>query len=158
MKNILNLMIISFFLMSISCGQNSNTANSAIKSDVVVVNRIKEVAKNDGTKSYFGEVGLVRGAKTTEELNQMVENGQVTYLSENAIQESGITFGDSVEADGTSEQFGWAALGTAFLLGWATSPRYNYPSSVYYYGSPIYPTSYHSYSYQSSYYRTCYWY
>jgi len=151
MKSVVRCFCAVVLILNSACGgQKNSSVDAAIDAESVMVNKIDKEIREDGQEMVVGKIGIVRGAKTEEELNNMVDNGEISFLSENQLAEYGFSLvndGENKSVEG--EQFGWAAIGAAFFFGaWlGTASSYNRCYScggsysyrtVYYTGYPVY--------------------
>ncbi len=155
MKKIINVMSIFALLSTSFCGQQNQVAEGAVDSETVVVNRVQELQGENGETQYYGEVGIVHGATSQQELNQMVENDQVEFMSEEELEASGITLvEDATETSNMQEVVFWPfALAFGLIVGLAAgeaSADYNH--KVYHRNRRVHRRGHHTYNSHSTYY------
>lgn len=154
MKKIINLLSVFALVATTSCGQQNKVAEGAVDSETVLVNRVQELEGQNGEAEAFGEVGVVHGAKSIDELNEMVENGEVTFMSENELEAAGIVL-EETETPVVQDVVFWpAVLFLGFIVGHivgesTASTNYN----VYYNSHRVERRGHHSYNRPSTYYR-----
>lgn len=119
MNKAIRLFCAMTLLFATACGQqDKQVAEGAVDSDTVLVNRVQEIENENGKTEYYGEVGIVHNANYVNDLNKMVEEGDVEFMTEEELAQAGVNFSNNSSESQLTQAAVWPfALVFGIIIG-----------------------------------------